>query len=1235
MLVIFCITSTLNSVKAADKEQISNYQVELFNIDDGFNSSVVFSIVQDQQGFLWFGTGHTGIFRFDGKNVLKFEHNPDDINSLPHNNTGNLSIDNQGDLWVGSWGGGAIRYTPKDASFVQFKHQFTNPETISGSFVQKVYQDSQDEFWMGTFRNGLNKFHPESQTFQRYPFNVTDASGTSHERIWDIAQTDPHGLWIGTSYGLNYFDKRTQEFHHYIPFETVSKTVSNKIRDILVINEQQLLLATDNGPLLFNTTTKEFSLFQSQDQLVMGEIYSLIKTSFGEIWLSSSNGIFSVNIHSLTLKKVQLTIDDQCSQTLFSDQGGTIWLSCEGVGIYKITTNQTFKTISNPTLRFSYNVFASNNDKILIKTQNEGIVELDPSSQALSLLTPVKRPRTPNGIFFQRKNNDIFYNTGSTLYRLTPGSPLEKVAPPPSFKYAHLFHNFLHMKEDQHGTLWVVTTEGLFFINQALTDFQFTDFQFLSPEKSANTDLKYKHANTIYRDHDNNIWLGSPYGLHLWQEEQQTFQHYNFATVDIVDSPENFVNVLFEDSQKRFWVGTDEGLLLLDRVSGEITRYNQTIGLASKFIKSIAENKSGELWLMSDIGLSRFNPETLAVTNYDQRDGLPAARFYLYFAQITDGLIFFASREGLHYFDPNKKEQYNSNAQTVLTNFDILSSETPSQKYSTKLSSLALASDENYIRFEFTTVDLHHAKQINYSYILEGYDHDWINNGTSNSVIYNNLSGGNYTLKVKASYRENAWYPNQLILPVQVATPWWLTWWMLTFYIIAVLLAIYYYIHRKGQQQQHEIERQKYFVLQLEQQVAEKTADIKLESEKLMLANKVKSQFLANMSHEIRTPMNAVIGLTSLALKHESDAQQSDYLHKIKESSESLLSLLNDILDLSKIEANKLSLECIAFDLHELIKKAVNVCIFKIQEKQLEFVVNLAPDVSNQLFGDPLRLKQILINLLNNAVKFTKKGAIYINIETISRKNTETELQFTITDTGIGMTGAQQQRLFQAFSQADDSVTREYGGTGLGLAICKQLIELMSGSITVKSQIGKGSVFIFSAKFKLKPTMPYTQIIEHENNTVMTTSALLEKETKRLTPPQGKLADNELPLQFSQYTALLVEDNLLNQQIAKAFLADTGIQVDTAENGEIALTKIKQNHYDIVFMDIQMPIMDGLTAVEKIRKELKLLSLPIIAMTAHAMDGDAEKSQEVGMNEHLTKPISPERIHKTLSTYLN
>ena len=385
-----------------------------------------------------------------------------------------------------------------------------------------------------------------------------------------------------------------------------------------------------------------------------------------------------------------------------------------------------------------------------------------------------------------------------------------------------------------------------------------------------------------------------------------------------------------------------------------------------------------------------------------------------------------------------------------------------------------------------------------------------------------------------------------------------------------------------------------------------------IEKEKAEESKKFQQQFLANMSHEIRTPMNAVIGMTNLVLKTNLDEQQKKYINAIKVSSDNLLIIINDILEISKIEAGKLDFESIPFRLDEVFGNVNNVLRFKAEEKGLKLITKLDERLPKTVKGDPGRLNQVLINLVGNAIKFTEHGSVEMGCRFASEKDKKVVVEFVVKDTGIGIPQEKIDLVFESFTQASSDTSRKYGGTGLGLTISKQFVEMQGGTIGVVSVIGKGSTFTFS--------IPYEMVDEKE--ILSQTEVPTAQQTDRLT----------------KANILLVEDNEFNRIVAvdtlKEYLPEVNVAI--AVNGKDAVEKLQQGNFDLVLMDVQMPEMDGYDATQFIRKQFSapLNAIPILAMTANATKEEVDKCRECGMDDYISKPFVPENLIRKMSTLL-
>lgn len=448
---------------------------------------------------------------------------------------------------------------------------------------------------------------------------------------------------------------------------------------------------------------------------------------------------------------------------------------------------------------------------------------------------------------------------------------------------------------------------------------------------------------------------------------------------------------------------------------------------------------------------------------------------------------------------------------------------------------------------------------------------------------------------------------NAIPVLLLVDPPSWQSWIIYTTIVVLAAIGVYFAIRKR--MRDAAVDQRL-----LREKVREKTRELEAEKERAEQSERVKEQFLANMSHEIRTPLNAILGMTRLLLDKEPRQDQLKYLNSIKHASDNLLVIINDILDLSKIEAGKVSFERIPFNLHQELQAVIETVKVNADEKGLALHLDVEPLVPAALSGDPYRLNQILLNLVGNAIKFTEKGSITIRAHVAGTSGDNVRLQFSVIDTGIGIARDKLEYIFDMFTQETSSTTRKFGGTGLGLAICKKLVELQGGSIDVQSEAGKGSIFNFYLTYRVAET------------------SALPGDTGNIGLPKDR--------SLKDLRILLAEDNEFNQMVAVDTLesAIPGVHIDVARNGREAVEMVKANNYHIVLMDIQMPEMDGHEATRTIRAshDKRINSIPIIAMTASVIKVEVDRCFESGMNEFVGKPFQVEelldKIAKTVST---
>ncbi len=757
---------------------------------------------------------------------------------------------------------------------------------------------------------------------------------------------------------------------------------------------------------------------------------------------------------------------------------------------------------------------------------------------------------------------------------------------------------------DGANRLWVSTDMGLFRsgpLDGAVR------FERQTPPATTGHELYFRFLT----DHLGRVWVGSMIGAFCWDGDKWT----HFTTADGLKS--NGVTNLTETPDGAIWMGYREpvGLSRLTFPGGKphVEHFSRSTGMASDYILFLGVDAGGALWVGTDNGIDLYRGG--AWSHYGRDDGLAwddcAAGAFLAEA---DGTVWVGTLKGLSRYRPSGRGLPHPDPRAVITSIRL------GPDLVDPGSSPEIPFRDHVFSVDFVGLTFRREREVRFRYRLAGLDEGWTET-TQREVRYPSLPAGSYRFEVLARSAAGKWSAAPAQFSFRILPPWWQTWWFRGAIGVALLCLIRWLwrwrmrtLVRRHQELAVAVSEGTAELRYQKELVEQQNGEIEELLHKAREISRLKSEFLANMSHEIRTPMNGVIGMTQLALTTQLDGEQREYLNTIRRSGDSLLHIIDDILDFSKIEAGKLELSCDPFSLRDCLRDALLAVKVNAQEKNLALTWSAAPDVPNALSGDAGRLRQIILNLIGNGIKFTEQGEVGLEVNREESPAPGCVLRFSIHDTGIGIPPGKKTSIFDAFVQVDGSTTRRYGGTGLGLSICAQLVSLMHGAIWVESDPGSGSVFHFTAQF-----------------------GVLESEPAAA----GDSDPASIAKSVRALRILLAEDNSVNQRVALRMLQKMGHDVFLAGNGREALEAAQRERFDLVLMDCQMPEMDGFeatTAIREFEAQFRQVQegrphVPVIALTAHAMGGYRDLCLSAGMDDYITKPIDAAALAGVIEKY--
>jgi signal transduction histidine kinase/ligand-binding sensor domain-containing protein/CheY-like chemotaxis protein/HPt (histidine-containing phosphotransfer) domain-containing protein len=1128
---------------------VTEYGHQSWSSREGLPQNTINDIAQSRDGYLWLAT-RGGLVRFDG---VRFS--PQEVGDVAEK----LHGDPAGNLWTSFSLGRLIARDERGGT------REIAWGARPGDRVQALWTDPDGTLWAGTSQ-GLARHRGG----RLEPVPLPGLQGTREMGgVTALTRTPDGALWIGTSErGLIRLAGR----------EATVQTVrdglpDDRILSLAVCAAGDLWVGTAQG--LGRFRAGRWTAFTTRDGLPSDTVNTLLRDRHGNLWIGTRRGLARFRGGHFESLPPRYGSSPAGVLSLFEDAEGALWMGTDTSGLARLR-DVAFTTLNlGGELASVWSAYRDREGTLWIGTNDRGVFRVR-GEEVTRLGVAQGLPHEHVRPILQDRQGDHWFGTQVGLARLRKGRFQTWT------RRDGLPGDYIRVIwEDRDGTLWVGTNAGV-------ARREGERFRTVGPESG----LPMDRVHLMTRSRRGDLWIGTVSGLYRAEGER-------FVLLPGLPAVQTLA--VHEDEDGTLWAATGRAGLLRLR-AGRLTVFRERDGLLDDTAYQIFEDRQKRFWMSSNRGVYRVHRADLEAwaegriariptAAFDDTDGMksaecnggsqPGALAGL------DGRLWFPTFQGIAVVDP-ARAPVNLRPPPVVIE-EVLRDGQPTTRPAA--GPLRLPPGKEKIEIHYTALSLLAPEKVRFRYRLEGYDRDWVDAGRQRAAVYTSLPPGAYTFRVAASNSDGVWNETGAELRLEIPPRFWETPW----FIVSCAALLFFGGFGATRLRLRAVRRRE---RQLARLVEERTADLQREKARAEEASRAKGEFLANMSHEIRTPMNAVLGMTSLLLGMPLPRGQRECVETIRQSGEALLSVINDILDFSKVEAGALDVEVAPFVLRGCLDDALAIIAARAAVKGIVLQCRMGEGVPPAIESDAARLRQILVNLLDNAVKFTPRGEVSLEVEAGTRDGAWMELRFAVRDTGVGIAQDRIERLFQPFTQADSSTTRLFGGTGLGLSISQRLTERLGGWMWAESEPGRGSAFFFTIRCRpAEVPVPRASVLAED----LTGPALAER----------------LPLRI-----LVAEDNSVNQRVALLLLERLGYVADVAADGFEVLDALRRQHYDLVLMDVQMPGMDGLEATRRIRTQAPRERQPrILAITANALREHREACFAAGMDGFLSKPI--------------
>ncbi|WP_153067485.1 hybrid sensor histidine kinase/response regulator [Steroidobacter cummioxidans] len=1066
---------TASIATAADAPQLI---LEHLTTAEGLPQSTVMVTLQDSQGFVWIGT-EDGLVRYDGHLLHRYAPVRGASDALSGNYIWDIAEDAGGDLWIALRDGGVARWRRKSDTFTSYRHDPSNPDSLASDSVRALLVDSRGQIWIGTSDAGVDVLDPASGNIRHLRSTGRGRAALSSDRIFTLALARSGDVWIGTQEGLDLWRLKDESITPFgPPAGAAGSLVDQEISHVLEDKSGAVWVGSFKTGL--TRLDREGRLLASYRQgrephaLSNDDVRSVLEDQAGRLWVGTVDGLDLLGRASGRFTHFRHddsnadSLRDSFVMSLYEDQAGVVWIGTRTGGVSRWNPRSWELGGRRPQWVGSgaVNAFADAPDgRVWIAALDGGLRQFDPRTNET---TPLERLTKDHQVLRDERVMSLLLDSLGNLWigtmtggvkKLTTTGRIESIPVKAGDPRATSAAGIMTLTESRSGQIWIGTFGGGLNVldpaSGAIRQLPFGDRP---------GDISAPEVTSLVEDARGHWWIGTINGLNLARADGHVVKVFKNDPTDPESLAINVIYAVTLDAHGSAWLATDGGGLsqvLGSSAAPEQIRFKTFMreqGLSSDTLYGVVADDAGSLWLSGNSGLMRFDPSSGAIKVYHREHGLQGEEFsFGSYHRLRDGRLCFGGAGGFNIFDPRRLSENRQPPRLALTNVDILGVRMRSATPFWLLGNIPLSYRDSIVSLDFGVLDFGSKQHNRLAYRMPGLSDDWIDLGSQRRVTLTTLPAGEHVLEVRAATSDSGWSEQPLTLTIDRAPAPWQSPWAYAAYAALILGVILYRAHRQRRKYQAVVQQREL----LDAEVKLRTRELVESNRQLAEAAQAKSNFLDRMSHELRTPMNGVVGMTELLSRTQLSATQSHLTKTIRSSAQILLQIVNDLLDLSKIRAGKVALEALPIDLGQVLEECTSLFAGAAESKGIELIVCPPVHGERALLGDPLRVRQIVMNLVGNAVKFTSHGEVVVRAD-VTVEEDGAVARISVADTGIGMDEEAVKRIFEPFSQADETTTRKFGGTGLGLAICRELSDIMGGEITVQSAPHVGSTFHLS-----------------------------------------------------------------------------------------------------------------------------------------------------------------------------